>query len=734
MASPLHGSGAPAPPGQPAAFALPDGAEGRATRHARLPDPDGGWPSCRLDGLEAHLPDGRVELVGLPSLTEPSLAPGPGPFAPDAPSGLARTGHHLYLADAPAGRLVRTDPLCPANSRTALTGHPEVGAPSGLCTGPHGLLYAAVPARGHIAVLTRELRPVALWAEGLTRPVSLAADGERALYVLDVPPRGLPRLVRLRVPGGPRPDPEFARRSAAVARPLALATARPRRGSAPDGLLYVGDADTRAVHVLDRTGAPVRDPLAAGTVVPQALAVSGNLLYVADRVSGEVRVLDRTDGRPLGSLVGFRGPVAALAVAPDGTVHLKPGAAERLLSARPATARTPRGTLETGPLDAGEEGRWTRAVAEFRTYPRTAAHTPGATGHGGLAEPTDPADSTRAGLEFATGPDPGGAPDWVPAAGPDTLLTGGDRYLWLRVTLERSPQAPAAASPVLTALRAEAAGDDADLLAHLPQVYARAPGADPVRRLLALAQSVIGEREQEITRFPRRFDPVTAPAHLLPVLAHWLALDLPPDLPATPSLRELLSEVPESYRRRGTPGGIARALEIHTGARPLLLLEEFRTRGVWQLDGPSRLGTDTVLAPPGRSADPFEATAHRFTAVLPGWALDPAARRRAAAVLEAEKPAHTAVHPCFVEPRFRVGIQARLGVDAIVAGPPAAHVLELAPGPAPEPDTSPGGECRCPNTNGTTASWPRSTTRPGATATSTASSWTYSSSRWSRST
>ena len=156
--------------------------------------------------------------------------------------------------------------------------------------------------------------------------------------------------------------------------------------------------------------------------------------------------------------------------------------------------------------------------------------------------------------------------------------------------------------------------------------------------------------------------------------------------------------MPELHRTRGTPGGLARAVELHTGVRPLLL-EDFRARGIWVLDGPSPLGTDTVL--PALSPDAtvpgawsvgagapeedgvrgqylFDAAAHRFTAIVPGYSLDQRGHRRVREVLDAEKPAHTAAHLCFVTARFRVGVQARTGVDTIVAGP-APEGLALAP-------------------------------------------------------
>jgi hypothetical protein len=46
------------------------------------------------------------------------------------------------------------------------------------------------------------------------------------------------------------------------------------------------------------------------------------------------------------------------------------------------------------------------------------------------------------------------------------------------------------------------------------------------------------------------------------------------------------------------------------------------------------------------------------------------------AVLEREKPAHTAYHLCVIEPRMRVGFQARVGVDTVVGGAPPALTLD----------------------------------------------------------
>jgi hypothetical protein len=68
----------------------------------------------------------------------------------------------------------------------------------------------------------------------------------------------------------------------------------------------------------------------------------------------------------------------------------------------------------------------------------------------------------------------------------------------------------------------------------------------------------------------------------------------------------------------------------------------------------------------------FSETAHLFTIGLPAALLPrPDQRDLLQRIVDQEKPAHTDYHLCFVEPQMRVGLQARLGIDSIVAGPPA---------------------------------------------------------------
>ena len=77
----------------------------------------------------------------------------------------------------------------------------------------------------------------------------------------------------------------------------------------------------------------------------------------------------------------------------------------------------------------------------------------------------------------------------------------------------------------------------------------------------------------------------------------------------------------------------------------------------------SHLTTDAEYGAPA-----YDDVAHRFQVQMYAADVpDDEARRRVRAVIDREKPAHTSYHLCVIDARMRVGFQARLGVDAIVA-------------------------------------------------------------------
>jgi phage tail-like protein len=90
------------------------------------------------------------------------------------------------------------------------------------------------------------------------------------------------------------------------------------------------------------------------------------------------------------------------------------------------------------------------------------------------------------------------------------------------------------------------------------------------------------------------------------------------------------------------------------------------------LIGQTVVGQSQPLAAKEYGAPLFNEMAHLFTASVPAATFPtPSTREQLRSVIEQEKPAHTDYHLCFVDARMRVGFQARIGIDSIVAGPPA---------------------------------------------------------------
>jgi len=192
---------------------------------------------------------------------------------------------------------------------------------------------------------------------------------------------------------------------------------------------------------------------------------------------------------------------------------------------------------------------------------------------------------------------------------------------------------------------------------------------------------------------PRLFDPWATPddrpsERWLDCLSGWVDVERDEGWPSDKRRRTVATAF-RDHARRGTIGSLRRLVELYTNAQTRI--EEVPV-GAWGLGVGSALGFDTALAPPGaqeavlgatavvnrarvRSADEtatlvLDGDAHRFCVqVYAADAPTPDSVARVRRVVDREKPAYTVYHLCVIQPRMRVGFQARLGIDAIVAGP-----------------------------------------------------------------
>jgi phage tail-like protein len=238
-------------------------------------------------------------------------------------------------------------------------------------------------------------------------------------------------------------------------------------------------------------------------------------------------------------------------------------------------------------------------------------------------------------------------------------------------------------------------------LPHLPAIYSRDDEArDLLERFLSLQETVLGGIESEIADLPLLFDAASSPDGTDPSwlswLFGWLAFERS-EAWSEPDARAYLSEAFPLYGRRGTVGALLRYLRIYAGV-DARIEEPLQGARVWSLGDTSTLGFDSMLAfePPdgavlGESAvvdgshmmgaaapamPLFSDLAHRFCVRVHCGELRPGALEAARMVIEREKPAHTEAHLCVVQPRLRVGVQARVGIDAVVGASPRARLGE----------------------------------------------------------
>ncbi len=91
-------------------------------------------------------------------------------------------------------------------------------------------------------------------------------------------------------------------------------------------------------------------------------------------------------------------------------------------------------------------------------------------------------------------------------------------------------------------------------------------------------------------------------------------------------------------------------------------------------DGLMKIGQAIVGESRPQTPEQFGASlsddyAHLFTVIVPASQIAHASQRQALVeLIEAEKPAHTDFKLCFIEPKFQVGAQALVGINAIVSG------------------------------------------------------------------
>ena len=691
-----------------------------------------GWPTLEGAGVEIGA-DGAITLARLPALAEPLGEPLPPLPGLDGPAGI---GVHpcgdVYVSDLVRHRVIRIDacddsatPLPCLTGPGSLPG--QLLAPRGLLVGPRDALYIADSGNARIVLVdlpTGQLRGI--WggeddpAHTFVQPWDLAADSHGAIYVAD--PGALDpdsqwvggRLWKLDAAG--RIDAAFdARLRAQIEVPAAPA-------SVAIGLLDASDPAGERLIVLDRRPPRILVYLLDGTLDaetttrwsralggdtrPTSVALTSGALHVSDAAGRRVLVFG-FDGAFRGVARNADANALGLGVDCRGRLIVHPGSGDAIRRARSLTVFAECGTLLLGPYEAQSvPTRWQRLQltadaipegAHLQLFTLTSDTLDGAPGR----RPTLPVLCDGATTSPLVVPDewtPAPRDQWrtAPRDATDVLaLNAPARFLWIAALL----QGDGNATPTIHQLRLT---HDADgWIQFLPALYRR---DDTSRVFLERAfdafESVLDEDESLIDGLPQHFDAFAAPdTGDRPTWLDWLADWVDAGLSETwdeATRRQVTTDAFRMHARRGTIESLRRLVRLHTGATPFI--EESFIPGLWSLGASGRLGFDTMLAdgnPDGaildisahvnhssliraedRGAPVFDERAHRFSVRVYAAELSGAGGlERVRGVVDAEKPAHTTYHLCAIEARARVGAQARLGIDAIVGGPPRPSSL-----------------------------------------------------------
>jgi phage tail-like protein len=711
-------------------------ANGNNPENVRYLNRDGLWLGFKQHGLEMG-PEGTLRLASLPIL-QGALPPQLAALDPPGGSAGIAVGPDgtVYFSDPARNQLLRIDGCDGSQSAVRCVG--GEGDPPTQFRQPHGVLFhpirqaifVADSGNHRIQIFEPDsFQLTGVWGQEGTAPGqfrsprSLASDAEGSVYVVDYGNRRLQKFDHRGVP-----IPEFwanVERNAGIGQPIDVAVSS--QGGPTE--VYILDDDTRKIFAVDAHGTLLGSFELTNLQQPLGLAAGGGAVYVGDNQWRRVVKFEASGGF-LGEAVGYEGPVAALALDGHGRLLVHTGGclAPVVLEERGGYVRE--GFLWGGPFRnpsiGGQPWHWLRAHVElpspgahFQLFVYSAAEASPAvpTGDppwsGGATdfldcvralrdwknEATDVLESLRALRESTVCRE-----TWIrlPFDGTECLIPGLPLdHVWVGAQLTGEGQA----SVALTQIRLEF--DHQGYLQHLPALYREEfQSRQFLARFLTRFESLFRDAEERIRDLPQLFDAEAAPPRFLGWLGGWLALDVP-EAWGVAEKRQAIADAFELDGHRGTVEGLRLAVRRFTGVdvriEEPILNAEWWSLATDQTASPleqenSILGLTTMLAPAeaqgavlGTTAvldgshlitgeefgtPLFEDVAHQFTVQMyRGYAYSVQKQREVQALLDREKPAHTAYHLCVLEPRMRVGFQATVGIDSIIAGPVSPTLL-----------------------------------------------------------
>jgi phage tail-like protein len=199
-------------------------------------------------------------------------------------------------------------------------------------------------------------------------------------------------------------------------------------------------------------------------------------------------------------------------------------------------------------------------------------------------------------------------------------------------------------------------------LQYLPTVYQEDRSSrEYLEKFLSIFETMMTGTEKQVDHLTRYLDAFAAPDNFIPWLSSWLAIAADENWPATKK-RKLIAEAPALYKKRGTPAGLSRLIELYYGSAPLII-EYFIFRN---LQEPGIIGVLKQM---------FECSPYGFCVLLkPRQQTSQADLTTIRRIIDSEKPAHTTAGLKILEPWFYLDMHTYLGINTTLSEP--VFVLE----------------------------------------------------------
>jgi phage tail-like protein len=694
------------------------------------------WKDFHRRGLEVSS-DGTLKLPSLPLLDHELPAEVADLQPPTGPAGIA-IGQEgtIYFSDPAGNRLLKIDGCDRRESRLPCMG--GQGEQPTQFREPRGLLlhtmrralFVADGGNHRIQIFDPDsFQLLDIWGQKgadpgcFDTPWTLASDTDGNVYVVDYGNKRVQKFdSRGTVISGfwDAVEKSVQEHNLALSQPSDLAVGTTAEKATR---IYILDSSACAVFVFTEDGIFERSFGQKILRNPMGLAVGDDGVYVGDNpnsLRGHVFQLSQ-NGAVVGEAVGYEGPVAALALdSSNGLwVHAGVDTAPIRLAVRKGYARN--GFMWGGPFrnPSVYPQEWHRLVctvaplkkdAHIQLFVFASAKDIALPKNGDVPPWKDSSiefakyllSGKYEGVWTALPLDvPGGVIPAVQVNPNNPSQSKHLNYLWIGVEFSSA----GLSSPELSQMRIDF--DHETYLQYLPPIFSE--NCRPrlfLARFLSLFEGLFSEVEGSISELATLFDPKAVPAKWLSWLAGWLAVDLKEDWDDARK-RQTISEAFQTYAWRGTAVGLRQALRRFAGVEARIE-EPILNAAWWSLPsdqaafplqtGNSVLGFTTMLAPAEAQgavlgttaildqsrlitdedfgAPLFEDVAHQFSVlVYRGQVNTQQKRNELCTLIDREKPAHTAYRLCIVEPRMRIGFQARVGIDTVVAGPPTSTTL-----------------------------------------------------------